>query len=172
MAATGEHLYEIKHGILTPLQKPGKKCGPCTNLRPIILLSMLRKVLAICLLNRIIDRIILNLPNSQAAYQQGRSMTEQIFTIKILIENANASQNYHLWLLLMDMSKAFDTVKRKTLLDDLRHIVETDELHLCKLLIEDVELSVKVERKLANPSPPNKALLKVIACQQYYSYYI
>ena len=68
MARTGEHPREIKHGILAPLQKPGKKCGPGTNLRPIILLSMLRKVLAICLLNRTIDRIILHLPDSQAAY--------------------------------------------------------------------------------------------------------
>ena len=151
MAKTGEHPREIKLGILTPLQKPGKKCGPCTNLRPIILLSMLRKILAILVLNRIIDRIILNLPNSQAAYQQGRSMTEQIFAIKLLIEHAIASQNYLLWLLLMDMSKAFDTVKRKILLEDLRHILNPDELHLCKLLIEDVEFCVKVEKETSEP---------------------
>ena len=35
-AETGEHPKEIKYGILTPLQKPNKKQGPCTNLRPII----------------------------------------------------------------------------------------------------------------------------------------
>ena len=63
-AKTGEY----KNGLLTPLQKPGKKCGPCTNLRPIILLPILRKTLAICLLQRTTDRLMRNLPNSQAAY--------------------------------------------------------------------------------------------------------
>ena len=40
-------------GILTPLQKPGKAEGPPENLRPIILLSILKKILTICLLKRI-----------------------------------------------------------------------------------------------------------------------
>ena len=43
----------------------------------------------------------------------------------------------------MDMSKAFDTISRKTLMDDLRRIVEPDELHLIKILVEQVELIVK-----------------------------
>ena len=47
----------------------------------------------------------------------------------------------------MDMSKAFDTVKRKTLLEDLRHILNADELHLCKLLIDNVKFCVKVEKE-------------------------
>ena len=46
-AATGDHPKEIKAGILNPQQKPGKKKGPCPNLRPIILLNTLRKILAI-----------------------------------------------------------------------------------------------------------------------------
>ena len=40
------------------------------------------------------------------------------------------------------MSKAFDTVKRKILLEDLRIILDKDELHLCRLLIEDVKLCI------------------------------
>ena len=47
-AETGEYPSEIREGILIPLQKPGEKAGPPGNLRPIILLSMLRKILAIC----------------------------------------------------------------------------------------------------------------------------
>ena len=44
-AETGEYPEEIKYGILTPFQKPNKEQGPCsTNLRPIFLLSMLRKI--------------------------------------------------------------------------------------------------------------------------------
>ena len=53
MAQTGEHPQEIKQGLLIPLQKPGKQKGPPGNLRPIVLLSILRKIVAICLLKRI-----------------------------------------------------------------------------------------------------------------------
>ena len=37
----GDCPKEINHGILVPLQKPGKPRGPASNLRPIILLSTL-----------------------------------------------------------------------------------------------------------------------------------
>ena len=46
MAETGEYPREIKTGVLVPLQKPGKPKGPVENLRPIILLSVLRKDLS------------------------------------------------------------------------------------------------------------------------------
>ena len=52
-ALTGNNPIEIKIGILNPLIKNIKKQGPCTNLRPIILLSILRKILAICMIQRI-----------------------------------------------------------------------------------------------------------------------
>ena len=45
----------------------------------------------------------------------------------------------------MDMTKAFDTTKYKILLKDFRHIVETDEQYVYKLLTKDVHLLLKVE---------------------------
>ena len=45
IASDGDCLKEINHGILVPLQKPGKPKGPASNLKPIILLFMLRKIL-------------------------------------------------------------------------------------------------------------------------------
>ena len=57
IARTGKYPAEIKSGILTPLPKPGKKQGPPANLRPIILLSIIRKILAICLIRRCWDRL-------------------------------------------------------------------------------------------------------------------
>ena len=46
MAETGDIPKEVTYGILKPLQKPNKAKGPPSNLRPIILLSSLRKILA------------------------------------------------------------------------------------------------------------------------------
>ena len=145
MAATGDHPIEIKTGILVPLQKPGKKKGPTSNLRPVILLSLLRKILAICLIRRIGSKIDAEIPLTQAAYRSGRGTTEQLLTIKLLAEKAATTPNYVTNVLLMDMSKAFDRVKRRTVVEDLRAILEEDELHLIKLLMEDVKLAVRIQ---------------------------
>ena len=52
VATTGEHPEKLTHGILTPLQKPGNARGPTENLRPIVLFALLRKMLAICIVER------------------------------------------------------------------------------------------------------------------------
>ena len=144
VSRTGKYPTELKEGILTPLQKPGKKQGPLTNLRPIILLSMLRKILAICLIRRIGRKIDENIPIEQAAYRSGRGTTEHTFAYKLLAEKAITSQNYQVNVTLMDMSKAFDTVRRSSLIEDLTTILDPAELHLIKILTEDVKLKVRV----------------------------
>ena len=54
------------------------------------------------------------------------------------------SSKFNIYLLLLDMRKAFDTVSRGKLLTDLQEILEPDELHMMSLLIKDVNLRVKV----------------------------
>ena len=148
IARTGKYPAEIKSGILKPLPKPGKKQGPPANLRPIILLSIIRKILAISLIRRCWDRLSTRVPLAQSAYQSGRSTTEQVFAIKVLAEKAITSSTYTIYLLILDMSKAFDTVCRSKLLTDLQEILEPDELHMMAVLISDVVLTVKVGKEL------------------------
>ena len=74
-AETGKNPEELKIGLLSPVQKPNKSRGPCENLKPIILLSILRKILTICMINRTWHRIAEKIPPEQAAYQHGRSTT-------------------------------------------------------------------------------------------------
>ena len=139
-----QDLKELTSGILTPLAKPGKKRGPSENLRPIILLSVIRKILTICLLRRCWDRFKHHIPSDQAAYQSGRSTTEQVFACKVLAEKAIISGKYDLHILLLDMSKAFDTVNRTKLFQILEEILLPEELHLFDILTNDVTLKVKV----------------------------
>ena len=73
IAASGNYPNELNNGLLAPLQKPGKKRGPPENLRPIILLSVLRKILSVIMIKRDKSRIKKVLSKSQAAYQSGRS---------------------------------------------------------------------------------------------------
>ena len=79
MAKTGNIPDEVIEGVLVPLPKPGKPQGPPANFRPIILLSILRKILAICMINRIQEKIENRIPLSQTAYRAGRSITEYVF---------------------------------------------------------------------------------------------
>ena len=149
MVKTGEYPKEIKIGYLVPLQKPGKKKGPPENLRPVILLSILRKILAICTIRRINDRVRTHIiPNTQAAYTDGRSTTELVFAFKILAEKAITSSEYEINLLMLHMSKAFDTIQRGCLFDDLKQILNPDELCLIHLLLDNVEIAVKLENEL------------------------
>ena len=74
MAETGNIQKEVTHGILKPLEKPNKAKGSPSNLRPIILLSSLRKILAACITNRIKDRLKAEIPLLQAAYRPTYSL--------------------------------------------------------------------------------------------------
>ena len=134
----------LKLGLLNPLQKPNKAKGPAENLRPIILLSVLRKTLAISMISRIWNRLEEIIIIDQAAYQQGRSTTEQVFTLKILCEKAITTQDYEIIVLMLDMSKAFDTVNRVKLLNQLKEILKDDEMRMMDLLITDVLINVRV----------------------------
>ena len=158
IAQTGIFPTDLQEGILIPLQKPGKKKGPTENLRPIILLNIIRKLLATCLLNRISQRVYQTIPKTQAAYQAGRSTTEHIATIKLMIEKATSSSNIELYLVLLDMSKAFDTINRNSLLQDLKKIAYNEEIFLIFILLQNLKLQVRCDQYLSKPFSTNKGI--------------
>lgn len=143
MAETGDEPKEMVQGILCALQKPGKPKGPPQNLRPIILLSIIRKILAICLIERIGMKLDDNIPPSQAAYRKGRSTTEHVFAAKLVVDRTITSKSERVDIVMHDMSKAFDSIDRKSLITDLQMVLQPDELHLVYKLIQ-VELAVTV----------------------------
>mgnify|MGYP001798179549 FL=1 len=116
---------------------------------------MIRKILAICLIRRIGERVDQQIPPSQAAYRSGRGTTEQLLTIKLMAEKAATTPNYATNLLLMDMSKAFDRVERGRVIQDLKEFLQEDELHLIKILLEDVRLAVRVGKEPGNQFKTN-----------------
>ena len=72
------------------------------------------------------NRLSAKIPIEQAAYEADRSTTEKVSAIKMLSEKAIISNNYNIYLLLLNVSKAFDTVGRGKLLKDLEEILEPD----------------------------------------------
>ena len=90
------------------------------------------------------DRLKSRIPLDQAAYQEGRSTTEQVFSMKVLAEKAITSSDYNIYILLLDMSKAFDTVNRNQLFETLEEIRLPDEIHLLHILTNEVKPKVRV----------------------------
>ena len=100
--------------------------------------------MTIIILRRTWERVKTRIPIDQAAYQQGRSTTEQVFAIKLLAEKAIISSDFKIYILLLDMSKAFDTVDRNKLFNNLEDILLPEELHLLGILTNNVKLRVRV----------------------------
>ena len=139
---------EVTYGILKPLQKTNKAKGPLSNLGPIILLSSIRKALAACITNRIKDRLEAEISPSQAAYKPNRSTAEHVFTSKWIIERTMIPRNESVHLIMLDMSKVFDSINRNQLIEDLQNTIETNELHIISALA-NVSLSARCENALS-----------------------
>ena len=73
-----------------------------------------------------------------------RPLESQFTPLKfpLLFEKAITSKYYETHLLMLVMSKAFDTVQRKPLFDELQEIRPEDETHMIYILIKDVNLEV------------------------------
>ena len=111
IARTGEHPNEINQRVITVIQKPGRPKAPIENLRPITLLSMLRKFLAICLKQHIMHKLHVGILHAD---KEKVPLNIFLFT-KILAEKAIISQCYTIHLLMLDISKAFNKVDRAIL---------------------------------------------------------
>ena len=61
------------------------------------------------------------------------------------------------------MSKAFDTVNRKLLHDQLEKIMEPNEMFLLSVLINETTLQIKVDKHLSEKSKPTQASFKETA---------
>ena len=79
-------------GILVSLQKPGKVKGPVKNLRPVMLLPIIRKMLSNIVLERTKPKVENFLSRSQSAYRQFRSTSDIVWAHKWLIARVHMYQ--------------------------------------------------------------------------------
>ena len=68
-----------------PLCKPGKQKGPVKNLWPIILLTMLRKIIYIVLLKLVKPKYEDYLSQSESAYRSNRGTSDVLWAHRWLI---------------------------------------------------------------------------------------
>lgn len=110
---------EWKEGYLIKLPKKGDLSN-CSNYRGITLLSIPGKVFNRILLNRMKDIVGTQLRDQQAGFRKERSCTDQIATLRVIIEQS-LEWNSPLHVNFIDYEKAFDSVDRESLWCLLRH---------------------------------------------------
>ena len=110
---------EWKEGYLIKIPKKGD-LSRCDNYRGITLLSVPGKVLNRIILERMKGTVDQTLREQQAGFRQDRSCTDQIATLRIIVEQS-IEWNSSLYINFVDYEKAFDSVDRETLWKVLRH---------------------------------------------------
>ncbi len=115
----GQIPMEWKEGHLIKLPKKGDLTN-CNNYRGITLLSIPSKVFNRIILNRIKDAVDTRLHDQQAGFRKERSCTDQIATLRIILEQS-LEWNSSLYVNFIDYEKAFDSMGRGTLWKLLRH---------------------------------------------------
>ena len=90
------------------------------------------------MIKRISERDLQYIPNRELL------LLNMYFQNKILANMAITSQDLSIDLLMLNMSKAFDTVNREKFIKILRALLKDNELHFLTFLIENVMLRVKI----------------------------
>ena len=141
---THTYINAIGESILTPLPKPGKPVGPPKSLRPLNLLNGVRKVLSIITLHRIQDLVNHYTGPWQCGYKYGRSCADIVWCQRMLISVVLRKQHeFH--KMGIDMSSAFDTIKRSTILRLLEDAgCSEDDVRLVRLLMANTKIKIRV----------------------------
>ena len=112
----GEAVQEFRDATIIHLYKNKGDRSCCDNHRGISLLCIAGKILTRLILNRLSKHIsnIGLIPESQCGFIQGKSTTDSSFALQQLQEKCRL-RNQDLFLLFIDLTKAFDTVDREGL---------------------------------------------------------
>ena len=105
----------MKQGIISLIPKPGKDAHCIDNWRPISLLTIDYKILALVYANRLKTGLGDIISETQSGFMKNRHITNNIR----LLDYADAVQSQAL-LLFLDFYKAFDTMEHAFLLKTLK----------------------------------------------------
>ena len=143
---TNTYIPAIGEGILTPLQKPGKPRGPVKSIRPLTLLNGTRKVLSLVALNRINYHVDMYTGPWQAAYKQGRSCADLVWSQRMLT-SVVTRREFEYSKINIDMTAAFNTIRRQTIINLLIYAgCSRDDIRLVQYLLSNTKLKVTVNR--------------------------
>lgn len=111
--------HDLLKGVVILLWKGKGDCWDCVNHRGITLLSVPSKVLALILLRRIRDHLLMNQRQEQSGFTPGKSTIDRILALRTIVEHCREFDR-GLLAAYFDLKKAFDSVHRESLLEILR----------------------------------------------------
>ncbi|MXP61705.1 hypothetical protein FD744_25325 [Pantoea sp. Taur] len=132
-----------KKAVICPVFKKGDKLQ-CQNYRGISLLSCGYKILSNILFQRLLPYAERELGPYQSGFRRGRSTTDQIFSLRTILERGNEHQikTHHLFV---DFKAAYDSINREELYKALEEFNIPEKLiRLVKLTMRNVKCTVQV----------------------------
>ena len=114
-----------------------------SSLRPIVLLNTLRNTLSLIVLSRIADEVDEFLYPGQSGFRRGRSTTYVLFVYRCLAAKTQRFQK-SFRVLGIDMSRAFDTIRRDKLLTVLETFVNDSQLRLIRNILAETTLQPRL----------------------------
>ena len=134
------------HGVIVTVSKPNKPPGSCDNLRPITLLSTNRKTISTLVLYRIRAKVDKWLSPRQNGFRLARNTADSVWAYRRNIALTRRFQT-NMYIIGIDLSKAFDTIDRHELLLVLGSILSADEVQLIKVLLSVTTLQLRLGLK-------------------------
>ena len=140
----------FKEALIVVLFKKDSRLE-CKNYRPISLLNHIYKLFISIIANRVKNDLYASFPESQAAYQPERGTIEQIIAIEQLIEKSIEFNN-PLYLVFIDFTKAFDSIKLPCLWKLLEETsVNKKYINLLKCTYDNSKASIKTDIGTSQP---------------------
>ena len=112
--AEGEVPQDFKYALIIHLYKSKGDRRLCDNYRGISLFSVAGKIFARVIVNRLTTHLDSTLPESQCGFRSGRGTTDMLFAARQVQEKCR-EQNLDLYMVFLDLTKAFDSVSREGL---------------------------------------------------------
>jgi hypothetical protein len=137
-------LEAVGNAVIAPLQKPNKPKGPLKNIRPLTLSNAARKILSLLTLRRIQNQVDYYTGPWQAAYKRGRSCGDLVWCQRMLTAVV-MEKNWSFNKMGIDMSAAFDTIKRSTIINLLKDAgCSEDDVRLVRFLLSNTVVKIRV----------------------------
>ena len=135
-------------GIICPIHKKGDQLE-CSNYRGITLLNIAYKVFSNILFERISQYTEKIVGQYQSGFRPGRSCTDQIFTVRQILEKTR-EYNIKTHHLFIDFRAAYDSVNRARLYAAMRYFGVPEKLvRMTEVSMLSVECQVKIQSDLS-----------------------
>ena len=148
---THQTVQALGQGILITINKPGKP-HIINNTRPLTLLTSLRKILSLILLNRIYPKVDKYISISQSAYRKNRSTADLLWAYRFYMATTQKYKD-EFNIMGIDLSKAFDCINRSLLLETMQTLLDEDEYRILLLLITNTTLRPRVQGTYGDSFP-------------------